>query len=696
METTERYNTYTDKDYYDRGVVKYTSRDYDSIMADFWDLVPKMTELWKPEANADPGVVLGKFLASVADMLGINLDWLANELFAPSVSQRKNAEKIFGLIGYELGWYTAARTEVTFTNNTDHDITFDFGFNGANFATLNAYTDITNNSRVITYNILPLTNKYGASETRSRRVTTTENLNVFADTDKVVLKPQQSVTRVAIEGEFRSYSVSVDYIRKNNYIINLPSQHIDTTAIWIKAKASKDADEFLATQWIQCNSAAEFVTPEPRFAVTYDNYSNAQVQISNYLDQLETYDENSYLTVYWLDCSGVIGCVGNDVLSNYLQAKDASDLPEETSNDFAISNLSNTVELPHTNTVTGRSPETAKEAYFNSRNFINTWDSLITLPDFNRFLNREPGVDCGIVIDCQKAVEINMAIYNDENLSVSQKKKMYIDNYDFPIGDEGKDWLNKIDTTYFMTKTMHKVVAHETIDDIAEIYNIPAAEILAYNGLTEEDIIYPGYMLKIPVATNAEPVIDFTTNFKTYTAMCFCIHNNFANNSIWGPGQMSAAKVQNKQVFIKYRPPEQFITAVKKDYRPLQAMSVELQFGDVRVFNFYVVGQIYTKKPVSRDVGNTIIAKAKEDLAFYFSPANRYMGQKPTVMEVVHCIQNSDSRIDYFDAGSLSNPVIVWNNCDEDYFNNISFARLVDPGSSATNLRIAPECLLQK
>lgn len=301
MDTTERYNTYTDKDYYDRGIVKYTSRDYESIMADFWDLVPKMTELWTPEADADPGVVLGKFLASVADMLGINLDWLANELFAPSVSQRKNAEKLFGLIGYELGWYTAARTEVTFTNNADYDIEFDFGFNGANFATLNAYTDITNNSRVITYNVLPLTNKYGASETRSKRAIVTENLNVFADSDKVTLKPGESVTRVAIEGELRSYSVSVDYIRKNNYIINIPSQHIDTTAIWVKAKASKDADDFLATQWIQVASPADFITPEPRFAVTYDNYSNAQLQISNYLDQLETYDENSYITVYLID-----------------------------------------------------------------------------------------------------------------------------------------------------------------------------------------------------------------------------------------------------------------------------------------------------------------------------------------------------------------------------------------------------------
>ena len=85
------------------GMIKYSSRDYDSIMEEFWKIVPTLTDLWKPETESDPGVVLGKILASAADMLGVNLDWLATEVFAPSVRQRKDAEKIFGLIGYKLG-----------------------------------------------------------------------------------------------------------------------------------------------------------------------------------------------------------------------------------------------------------------------------------------------------------------------------------------------------------------------------------------------------------------------------------------------------------------------------------------------------------------------------------------------------------------------------------------------------------------
>lgn len=623
------------------GIVNYTSRDYQSLLSDFKSAVPKLTELWTPDADADPGVVLGKYVAAVADMLGINLDWLANEVYAPSVTQRKNAEKIFGLIGYELAFYTAARTEVTFTNTSSSSITLDFGFNGNNFSTLNAYTDITNQSRVLTYNILPGTNTYGFTDSRSKRQILTDNQDVFITSDIVRLNPNESVTRVAIEGELRNYSVSVKQIKESNYIIKLPSQHVDTTAVWIKARKSLTGEDFLSTQWVQCSSAAEFVEPEPRFAVTYDNYSNAQVQISNYLNQLENYDGN-YLTVFWIDCSGVIGCVGTDTLSNFLPAKSTTGISDD-SGDLVISNLSNTVELPHTYTITGRSPETAKQAYLNSRNYINTWDSLVTLPDYQRFLQREAGVDCGYVIDCQKALEINLAIYNDTSLSADAKSKKYITKFDFPEGDTLVDW-----------KTV----------------------------------------LGLPFDPNDPQKFVFSTNFKTYTAMCFAIHNDFKDSN-FGRGQVSTAQFNNKVNFIQYKPPAQFITNVIRDYAPLQSMSVEVQFGWLRIFPWYVVMQIFTTKPVSSDVGYTIIQTVKEALSLYFSPANRQIGVLPTYTEIMDVAVKAHSSVKYIDLGSpgTNGYGIVWQDCDISWFNPISFPRYQDPGDK-NNIRIAPECLL--
>ena len=217
-----------------KGIVKYSSRDYESIMKDFWEVAPTLTDTWRPESDSDPGVVIAKFIASCADILGTSTDLLANEVFAPSVSQRKNAEKLFALIGYDLGWYVCSRTECTFTNNMEERVKIDFGFNGANFCTLNAYTDITNEDRVITYNILPLTSGYGDSESRSTRQIISDNINIFAESDIVTLEPGESCTRVAVEGELRSFNISVADVKANNYIITLPSQHIDTTCVWSK------------------------------------------------------------------------------------------------------------------------------------------------------------------------------------------------------------------------------------------------------------------------------------------------------------------------------------------------------------------------------------------------------------------------------------------------------------------------------
>lgn len=629
-------------DDYSRGLVKYTSRDYYSLKQEFFDLVPKLTDLWTPEADADPGVVLGKYLASLGDALGVNLDILANEVYAPTMNQRKSAEKVLGLIGYTLGFYTGAMTEVTITNNLDTTMEMDFGFNGSNWCTLNAYTDITNNTRTITYNILPCTNSYGSTDTRSIRDITTTNVDVFASSDKVKIEPGKSVTRIAAEGTLRSYQVSVSQVKKNNYVITLPSQHIDPSKVWIMAKANSADETFLNTQWIQCESTSGFVDPEPRFAVTYDNYSNAQVTVSSYLNQLDNY-ENNYLVVYWLDVSGVIGCVGEDVLTNLLFAVEQSEEIATGSGDITISNLSNTTELPHTYTVTGRSPETAKEAYANSRNYINTWDSLVTLPDYNRFLNREAGVDCGVVIDCQKALEINMAIYNDDSLTSDQKKKMYITNYDFPEGNNDIDWESALDLEFDPTDP-NKFV--------------------------------------------------FAANFKTYTAMCFAVHNDFQPSS-YGRGQTSIAQTKSNTNFVRYKPPQLVIDNILADYRPLQSLSVDIQFGYARIFKFYVVGTIYTKVPVSESTAYNLILKAKEALSLFFAPANRQFGQKPTLTEAVDVIENCDKNIKYFDAGSSNSDCIRWDECNPQYINYISFCRYSDYTLSST-IRVSPACIVEE
>ena len=107
-------------------------------------------------------------------------------------------------------------------------------------------------------------------------------------------------------------------------------------------------------------------------------------------------------------------------------------------------------------------------------------------------------------------------------------------------------------------------------------------------------------------------------------------------------------------------------------------MSVNLEFGYLRVFNWFAVGQITPTKPVTEDIGKNIIIKVKEALLLYFHPSNYEIGKKPSLIEIVDVIRNADDRIYYFDAGSLKTSGIFWNKCDPEYFNSISFARYVD------------------
>ena len=58
---------------YVRGLVKYTSRDYVSLKNEFFDLVPKLTSLWTPEADADPRSPQKPTLSKLAPMLVVTL-----------------------------------------------------------------------------------------------------------------------------------------------------------------------------------------------------------------------------------------------------------------------------------------------------------------------------------------------------------------------------------------------------------------------------------------------------------------------------------------------------------------------------------------------------------------------------------------------------------------------------------------------
>ena len=77
--------------------ISYTNKDFRSIYPELIDLVKKLTNKWDPEITneSDPGLILLKLNAIIADKNNYNIDKNILEAFPLSVTQYGNARKIY-------------------------------------------------------------------------------------------------------------------------------------------------------------------------------------------------------------------------------------------------------------------------------------------------------------------------------------------------------------------------------------------------------------------------------------------------------------------------------------------------------------------------------------------------------------------------------------------------------------------------
>ena len=94
--------------------MSYTNKSFQDIYPELLDLVKKISYRWNPsESNeSDPGVVLLKLCAIIADKCNYNIDKNILECFPISVTQDSNARELFAQLGYYMHWYQAATSTV--------------------------------------------------------------------------------------------------------------------------------------------------------------------------------------------------------------------------------------------------------------------------------------------------------------------------------------------------------------------------------------------------------------------------------------------------------------------------------------------------------------------------------------------------------------------------------------------------------
>ena len=94
---------------------QFSGLDFDNIIADITELVtenPEYNKNWDDFLSSNAGRLMVEFFAYIADQLSTRMDWMVNENFIGTATQKKSVIRLLKLIGYNLDLPKAAKVDV--------------------------------------------------------------------------------------------------------------------------------------------------------------------------------------------------------------------------------------------------------------------------------------------------------------------------------------------------------------------------------------------------------------------------------------------------------------------------------------------------------------------------------------------------------------------------------------------------------
>lgn len=338
--------------------ISYTNKDFRSIYPELIDLVKKLTNKWDPEITneSDPGLILLKLNAIIADKNNYNIDKNILEAFPLSVTQYGNARKIYDILGYKMKWYRSATTTLSMVSNYDNLASLTFKSPGSEHTVFPIFTMFSNDSGDNVY-------------TLTKTVTASNLAKGIPQTDLPV-----------IEGTNYAYELNGDTLITLNHLdadlrLYFKESYVAENGIFIKNSTENSWDK----AWIKVdNLAAETLNQKIfEFGVT-PNSNICYIQFPQDIGNLI----GDGLNIQYVISSGVKGNVSakeiNTCTVDIIATKD-TDSTEINLNDYI--NILN----PDAST-NGADPESLDEAYKNYKKIVGTFNTLVTCRDYENYI----------------------------------------------------------------------------------------------------------------------------------------------------------------------------------------------------------------------------------------------------------------------------------------------------------------------
>ena len=330
----------------------YTNKDFQTIYPEQLELAKKISNRWDPTVSneSDPGVVLIKENAIIADKLNYNCDKNALESMPLSVTQDVNARQLFDLLGYSMKWYQAAEVEVSM-----------------------AYTkDDLKDSEIISLSLPEFTSVCDADN--KSIYTLIENKPIPVNNARVKVKALQGVIAdVEINGE---KIIKINNLDSNNRIY-FNDYNVAENGIFITY-----ADVIDYTQWTKVDNLSLYPSDSKiyKFGVSPSTNSCYVEFPSDILNIIQ-----NGLMIKYIKTEGQQGNIASNVLEKFY-----NNISIPIDDETTIELNTDTVKITNfENSQGGRDPETIDEAYRNYKKTIGVFNTLVSLRDYTDYIFTE-------------------------------------------------------------------------------------------------------------------------------------------------------------------------------------------------------------------------------------------------------------------------------------------------------------------
>jgi len=362
-----------------------TKKDFVQIWNELIEVASKITERWDPTSTneSDPGIVLLKVLAGIADKLNYNIDKNILEAFMPTAAQMESMRKLCELVGYDIKYYQSAETRVriSYTGSTTDE---EEKLPEPGGLALPKFTTITNADKDITFVTTNTTPIFITNSTPWVEVSCIEGQISQCES----INENNLITLTQLDDEYRYYLPEIQIAENGIFVYN--------AAISINGTYED------GQPWEQVSNLNTRSSETRVFKFGYDSFEGRP-----YLAFPEDVGSliGDGLFIYFIRTSGLSGNISARTLE-VLEAPTGGDWDDYSAEQFEVVN-----DNAATN---GTNIESISAAYNNFKKTIGTFDTLVTCRDYmNKIyslmdMNNTPYVSNILVTDIRN--DINSAI----------------------------------------------------------------------------------------------------------------------------------------------------------------------------------------------------------------------------------------------------------------------------------------------